>query len=426
MPACCCCRSSASCRPTTSGSCAPAARIGEELNRNGFIMRYTAEDDFGAPETAFLVCQFWYIDALAAARPQGRGARAVRRPAGAPQRLRPAVRGHPSRDRRAVGQPAANLLDGRHRQHGPHSVAQLAGGLGRSLSQLLNDRMLVLHCGTFNAAERWQTVAADGLRAVRRIPTTASQESKGNDEPARPGIKPRLGLAQGGASGRRGRGARRRCAQRKGSGSAGTARRRTPSMPMWSSRDARTATVPLTPDEHAGYYLGYANSVLWPVFHNRLDLAQFEAGYFERYSAVNRRLARLLQPLLRPDDMIWVHDYHLIPFASELRKLGVQNPIGFYLHIPFPPWQTFMAIPEHQQLARGLVGLRSDRPADQGRCRQSDRLPGERRVRPHRAGRAHPGVRPAGVHCQLPGRHRRGRLRQRQARHRLGAGARLR
>ena len=71
-----------------------------------------------------------------------------------------------------------------------------------------------------------------------------------------------------------------------------------------------------------------------------------------------------MKPLLRPDDVIWVHDYHLIPFASELRKLGVQNRIGFYLHIPFPPWQTFMAIPEHQQLARDLsaydlVGLQT-------------------------------------------------------------------
>ena len=120
------------------------------------------------------------------------------------------------------------------------------------------------------------------------------------------------------------------------------------------SREGRIATVPLTASDYEGYYLGYANSVLWPVFHNRLDLAQFEAGFFERYMAVNSRLAALLQPMLRPDDIIWVHDYHLIPFATELRKRGVANPIGFYLHIPFPPWQTFMAIPEHQQLARAL------------------------------------------------------------------------
>ena len=75
-------------------------------------------------------------------------------------------------------------------------------------------------------------------------------------------------------------------------------------------------------------------------------------------------MPRLLQPLLRADDIIWVHDYHLIPFAAELRKRGVGNPIGFYLHIPFPPWQTFMAVPEHQELARmltayDLIGLQT-------------------------------------------------------------------
>jgi trehalose 6-phosphate synthase len=120
-------------------------------------------------------------------------------------------------------------------------------------------------------------------------------------------------------------------------------------------RSGPTATLPLTQSEYEGYYLGYANSVLWPVFHNRLDLAQFEAGFFEHYQAVNRRMAALLNPLLRPDDVIWVHDYHLIPFASELRKLGARNVIGFYLHIPFPPWQTFMAIPEHERLAGDLA-----------------------------------------------------------------------
>jgi trehalose 6-phosphate synthase len=120
-------------------------------------------------------------------------------------------------------------------------------------------------------------------------------------------------------------------------------------------REPRIAAAPLSDIEYAGYYLGYANSVLWPVFHNRLDLAQFEAGYFERFVDVNRRLAGLLHPILRPDDIIWVHDYSLIPFAAELRKRGVGNPIGFFLHIPFPPWQTFMAVPEHKELGRALT-----------------------------------------------------------------------
>ena len=124
------------------------------------------------------------------------------------------------------------------------------------------------------------------------------------------------------------------------------------------------ATVPLTPQEHQGYYLGYANSVLWPVFHNRLDLAQFEAGFFDIYASVNKRLAVSLKPLLRPDDTIWVHDYHLMTLAWELRALNVNNPIGYFLHIPFPPAQTFFAVPEHKQLARmlaayDLIGLQT-------------------------------------------------------------------
>jgi trehalose 6-phosphate synthase len=86
----------------------------------------------------------------------------------------------------------------------------------------------------------------------------------------------------------------------------------------------RIATASLSDIDYAGYYLGYANPVLWPVFHNRLDLAQFEAGFFERFVDVNRRLAGLLQPMLGPDDAIWVHDYHLIPFAAELRARGYE------------------------------------------------------------------------------------------------------
>ena len=118
---------------------------------------------------------------------------------------------------------------------------------------------------------------------------------------------------------------------------------------------ATVATLPLSSREFKDYYLGYSNAVLWPVFHDRLDLAQFEAGYYQRYLEVNRRFAHALRPLLKPDDTIWVHDYHMIPLGMELRKLGVQNPIGFFLHIPVPPAQTFLAIPEHRDLARGLA-----------------------------------------------------------------------
>ena len=124
------------------------------------------------------------------------------------------------------------------------------------------------------------------------------------------------------------------------------------------------ATVDLTQEDHDSYYRGYANGVLWPVFHNRLDLASFDAGHIEGYRRVNRMFAHRLRPLLEPDDVIWVHDYHLIPLAAELRALGCHQRIGFFLHIPVPPPLILAAIPAHEWLMRALfaydlVGLQS-------------------------------------------------------------------
>ena len=81
------------------------------------------------------------------------------------------------------------------------------------------------------------------------------------------------------------------------------------------------ATVDLCREDHDSYYHGYSNSVLWPVFHYRLDLADFNASYIAGYRRVNQMFARKLLPLLRDDDVIWVHDYHLIPLAAELRAM---------------------------------------------------------------------------------------------------------
>ena len=124
-------------------------------------------------------------------------------------------------------------------------------------------------------------------------------------------------------------------------------------------------TLDLSREDHDAYYAGYSNRVLWPVFHYRLDLAQFDDGLFEGYQRVNRLFARKLMTVLRPDDIIWVHDYHLIPLAAELRALGCQLRIGFFLHIPLPPQLILAAIPAHEWLIRSLfaydlVGLQSE------------------------------------------------------------------
>ncbi len=114
------------------------------------------------------------------------------------------------------------------------------------------------------------------------------------------------------------------------------------------------ATIPLTQRDYDEYYVGFANQVLWPVCHYRLDLVAFETAYFDGYRRVNARLADALAPLLRPDDIIWVHDYHLISLASELRSRGMGQRIGFFLHIPFPPPGVLLAVPVHQWLIKSL------------------------------------------------------------------------
>jgi trehalose 6-phosphate synthase len=114
------------------------------------------------------------------------------------------------------------------------------------------------------------------------------------------------------------------------------------------------ATIGLTRRDYDQYYRGFSNAMLWPTFHYRCDLAHFDRHDFDGYQRVNRWLAHQLLPLLRPDDVIWVHDYHLIPFAEALRLEGVTNRIGFFLHIPFPPAQLLLTVPPHAELMRAL------------------------------------------------------------------------
>jgi len=131
-------------------------------------------------------------------------------------------------------------------------------------------------------------------------------------------------------------------------------------------RGITVATLDLTPAEHAHYYNGYANGSLWPLFHSSLERARFRRVDRDAYCGVNRRFACALEPLLEDDDLVWVHDYHLLPLGEELRALGCEQPLGFFLHIPFPAPEVLRALPEHDRLLRGLfaydvVGFQSER-----------------------------------------------------------------
>ena len=114
------------------------------------------------------------------------------------------------------------------------------------------------------------------------------------------------------------------------------------------------ATIDLAQDDYDEYYHGFANSTLWPLFHYRLDLTRFDRRDYGGYRRVNAKFARGVQGMLRPDDTIWVHDYHFIPLGQELRKAGFNQPMGYFLHIPFPTLEVFLALPNHRDLMEAL------------------------------------------------------------------------
>ena len=114
------------------------------------------------------------------------------------------------------------------------------------------------------------------------------------------------------------------------------------------------ATVDLSKDDYQEFYNGFANRVLWPILHYRLDLAEFTRRDLGGYFRVNQYFATHLETLLQPDDVVWVHDYHLIPLAKALRDRGHNNKIGFFIHIPFPPPEIITALPNHDQLIPAL------------------------------------------------------------------------
>ncbi len=113
-------------------------------------------------------------------------------------------------------------------------------------------------------------------------------------------------------------------------------------------------TLDLGKEDHQEYYNGFANSVLWPILHYRVDLAEFSRRDLTGYLRVNDNFARELDKVLQPDDLVWVHDYHLMPFAKALRERGHRNRIGFFLHIPCPPPEMLTALPHHERLIPSL------------------------------------------------------------------------
>jgi trehalose 6-phosphate synthase len=122
----------------------------------------------------------------------------------------------------------------------------------------------------------------------------------------------------------------------------------------------------LSKESFEEYYSGFANRVLWPILHYRLDLAEFARRDLSGYFRVNNHFAAELEKIIERDDLIWVHDYHLIPIAAALRRRGHSNQIGFFLHVPLPPPEILTSLPNHEQLIPLLmqydvVGFQTER-----------------------------------------------------------------
>ncbi|MES1937979.1 alpha,alpha-trehalose-phosphate synthase (UDP-forming) [Salinisphaera hydrothermalis] len=117
----------------------------------------------------------------------------------------------------------------------------------------------------------------------------------------------------------------------------------------------RLEPVALTRDDIADFYEGFSNEVIWPLFHNRFTACRFEPDYWQAYQRVNREFAHRISEVARAGDFVWVHDYHLVNVADELRALGVYNRASFFQHIPFPTADIFCNLPWWREIVYALL-----------------------------------------------------------------------
>jgi trehalose 6-phosphate synthase len=138
---------------------------------------------------------------------------------------------------------------------------------------------------------------------------------------------------------------------------------------MVDKGNVKYALMDLTALDRQEYYYGFANRALWPTMHYRVGLSDFSRTDYAGYLRVNRAFAKALANLLCSDDLVWVHDYHLIPLAAELRPLGLTNLIGYFHHIPWPAPEVLGTLPGSTDLLRAimdfdLIGVQTERDAD--------------------------------------------------------------
>jgi trehalose 6-phosphate synthase len=115
------------------------------------------------------------------------------------------------------------------------------------------------------------------------------------------------------------------------------------------------ATVDIPAQHYRGYYERFSNSALWPALHSRPDLIQVSAEDYTSYCEVNAFMARALLRFNAAEAMFWIQDYHFLTLGAELRHLGVERPLGFFLHTPWADRRTMAAVPHGAELAEAML-----------------------------------------------------------------------
>lgn len=132
------------------------------------------------------------------------------------------------------------------------------------------------------------------------------------------------------------------------------------------TRSHDVVPVALSSEERHAFYHGFSNEIAWPLFHDLQTSCNFDPAYWEAYVRINDRFAEVIAENVQPGDLVWIHDYHLMLVGAALRRLGVKNRIGFFLHIPFPDRDIFRKLPWREPIAEAflaydLVGLQTAR-----------------------------------------------------------------
>jgi trehalose 6-phosphate synthase/phosphatase len=116
------------------------------------------------------------------------------------------------------------------------------------------------------------------------------------------------------------------------------------------------ANVKLTEEDLDGYYYGFSNRTIWPLFHYFTEYAEFSDEFWEAYRRVNQKFADQVLAELKEGDTVWVQDYQLMLLPALIKKASPETPIGFFLHIPFPSYEVFRTLPYRESLLSGLLG----------------------------------------------------------------------